>query len=128
MTVREFIEACNFHVRVRWFDKYDHTELFDIDMPNESKHHFRDRNIYMMFPANTTASKQGYLLDIYVYPNVEEDQWLRPKVSKSFRVKTEYLECWGINDETIVTSDEIKQLAREWNTSVEKLMEQVDEI
>ena len=72
MTVREFIER-NANCQVQWFDKRDGARLYDVQMQNESKRHFRDRNIYMIY----RSMDDSYDLDIYVYPNVEKDIWLK---------------------------------------------------
>ena len=48
---------------------------------------------------------------------------------KQYRIKPEYYDMWGVcegND--IVTADEIDRLANEWETPVEALMEQVEEV
>lgn len=51
---------------------------------------------------------------------------------KKYKVKTEYLDSWLAHgdsaDEVIVDEDEINRLAREWGVTVDKLMEQVEEI
>lgn len=48
---------------------------------------------------------------------------------KQYQIKSEYYDLWGAcegND--IVTTEEIERLAGEWDTTIEELMEQVDEI
>lgn len=72
MTVRDFIE-CNGNVRVRWFDRLTGERLIDAQMPNESKHHFRDRKIDIIYRSDDEV----YTLDVFVHPNVKEDIWLR---------------------------------------------------
>lgn len=49
---------------------------------------------------------------------------------KAYRVKTEYIDRWTPEDvdELIVTEDEIRRLATEWDVAVGDLMEQVEEI
>lgn len=76
MTVRDFIEV-NAHVQVRWFDRSTGEQLFDVQMLEESKHHFRDRKVSMIYRADPAGEREGYILDIYVYPNVEKDIWLK---------------------------------------------------
>ena len=76
MTVRDFIEV-NAHVQVRWFDRPTGEQLFDVQMPKESKHHFRDRTISMIYRTDSTGERDGYTLDIYVHHNSDEDIWLK---------------------------------------------------
>ena len=50
---------------------------------------------------------------------------------KQYRVKPEYMDNWLAHgdsaDEVIVTEAEIRRLAREWGTTVDELMDQVEE-
>lgn len=47
---------------------------------------------------------------------------------KKYIVKPEFIDTWSNEDfDGIVTVDEIKRLAFEWGTTVEELMEQVEE-
>ena len=51
---------------------------------------------------------------------------------KKYKVKEEYNDCWGNdipeNGEIIVDDAEIERLAKEWECTIEELMEQVEEI
>lgn len=46
----------------------------------------------------------------------------------NYRVLPEYQEHWGDDVDIIVTGDEIVRLAREWDVTIEALMEQVEEV
>ena len=47
----------------------------------------------------------------------------------NYRVKDEFVDSWTSEDVSplIVTGEEIKRLAREWDVSVEELMDEVEE-
>lgn len=48
---------------------------------------------------------------------------------KSFKIKPEYYDLWGAYEGFDVVDDaEIERLAGEWGTTVDELMEQVEEI
>lgn len=47
---------------------------------------------------------------------------------KKYQVMSEYAERWGIDADMVVDDAEIERLAREWDCTVEELMEQVEEI
>lgn len=49
---------------------------------------------------------------------------------KKYRVINEYWDMWGVSneEESIVDHAEIERLADEWEMTVKKLMEQVEEI
>lgn len=65
---------------------------------------------------NGTRSSEGHS------PSKEE------KTMKTYHIKPEYYDLWGAWDgNDTVTTDEIEQLAREWEMTVDELMEQVEE-
>ena len=49
---------------------------------------------------------------------------------KTYIIKEEYWSLWGsdVNENTIVTLEEIKRLVDLWNTNVDELLKQVEEI
>lgn len=50
---------------------------------------------------------------------------------KHFKVKPEFFDNWFVSDfdpDYIIDMDEVEQLAIEWDTTVEELLEQLDEI
>ena len=53
-------------------------------------------------------------------------------MEKKYRIKEEYWYLWGsgvgVYDSPIVDLNEIKHLAKEWDTDIDELMEQVEEV
>lgn len=49
---------------------------------------------------------------------------------KTYHIKPEYLSEWGdqTTEETVVTYAEVVDLAREWDTTVDELLDQLEEI
>lgn len=56
--------------------------------------------------------------------------WGLEWIEEHYRILPEYHEYWGdnVDDDTIVSMNEIRRLAAEWDVPVEKLMEQVEEV
>lgn len=52
------------------------------------------------------------------------------KQTKTYKVKEEYWSKWGaeVNENTIITEDEVNRLSAEWGVSHEDLVEQLEEI
>ena len=48
----------------------------------------------------------------------------------TYIIKNEYWDMWGVSseDEAVVDMAEIERLAAEWETSVDELLTQVDEV
>ena len=55
---------------------------------------------------------------------------MKKKIMKQYKIKPAYYDEWGVYAEgdEIVTLDEIKRLAVEWEATVYELMEQVEEL
>lgn len=49
---------------------------------------------------------------------------------KKYEVKAEYWDMWGITNEedAIIDQNEVERLSAEWETPVENLLEQIEEI
>ena len=49
---------------------------------------------------------------------------------KQYRIKPEFWSAWGeaVDENTIIDTAEIERLAREWDMTVDALMEQVEEV
>lgn len=49
---------------------------------------------------------------------------------KMYTIKPEYLPLWGedADENTIITQDDVERLAADWETSVEELLEQLEEV
>ena len=47
---------------------------------------------------------------------------------KFYRVKEEYVPCWGDSSEVVVSESEIKRLSAEWGLTIKSLKEELEEI
>jgi hypothetical protein len=47
-----------------------------------------------------------------------------------YHVKSQYQQSWGsiVDDDTVISKKDIKELAKIWNVSISELMEQVEKI
>lgn len=50
--------------------------------------------------------------------------------TKAYHIKPEFLSLWGEDcaEDTIITEDELQRLAQEWETTVDNLRQQLEEI
>lgn len=79
----------------------------------------RNTDAAMIQWLDSQESVQGYLKSI-----IKEDMMM----DKRFYVKDEYLDLWGADEDTVVTYQEVKNLAREWDKSLDELLDQLIEI
>lgn len=66
-----------------------------------------------------TEGIQGYLKRL-----IREDM-KKGGATMNYRIKPEYLDNWGATQETVVTEQQIAELASDWEMTVDELMDQV---
>ena len=69
------------------------------------------------------TSKQGFIKQC-IRAEIERRDNMR-----TYKIKEEYIDKWGsdANDETIVTYEQVKRFAHDWEITVDELLEQLEE-
>ena len=73
----------------------------------------------------TVPNMQGYIKHL-----IREDIAKGETTMKRYHILPDYLSLWGeyTTTETVITQDEVEQLAAEWGTPIEELLAELEEI
>lgn len=75
----------------------------------------------------SVANRQGYIKQL-IREDIKQSK-LRSENVMNYRIKPEYFEQWGSDatEETVLTLEEVKSFADEWETPIGELMSQLYE-